>query len=397
MAIIVVRAVLVPQIMRECAARACGPPSSFPPGSRRPAVRGWSCRSRRCARPRTAASGSPGPTARASTPPPRTSTSCGPRRRRRAACPSCPERVVRSRPGHAAPREGRRRALVPLHRQPGGPVHGRVPGVPRPGRGDDGGLPLRRGLPRRGPPLLRRGEGRHPPEARADVQAGPHGDRRAGHPEPHGLAGRRRLPGSTPSAPDGHHPRRRQRGPPDHGRRRGHGRTVGGPRRRDRQRRGRAVRHHRRRLRRPRTHRPRARRRCPRPHPGGHPAPRASGAEPRRPRRAGPDPAMHLGVLEMLAERGDVDAILTGSLSVGGPWATARCPSATRSSSNAWPRSPSAAASGSSSAASAARPRNNPLLKRYREAGMPVFFGEECARAAHAMARAGAALTRRDD
>ena len=111
----------------------------------------------------------------------------------------------------------------------------------------------------------------------------------------------------------------------------------------------------------------------------------------------GPDPAMHLGVLEMLAERGDVDAILTGSLSVGGPWGDGAMSERDEELFERLASLPERSGKRVVISGFRGSTADNPLLKRYREAGMPVFFGEECARAAHAMARAGAALTRRDD
>jgi acyl-CoA synthetase (NDP forming) len=109
----------------------------------------------------------------------------------------------------------------------------------------------------------------------------------------------------------------------------------------------------------------------------------------------GPDPEMHLDVIEMMASRDDVHTVVTGSLAVGGPWGDgemsprdeelferlASLPERSRTK---------IVISGFRGASSG----DNPLLRRYREAGLPAFFGEECARAVYAMARAGDGLRR---
>ena len=99
-------------------------------------------------------------------------------------------------------------------------------------------------------------------------------------------------------------------------------------------------------------------------------------------------------MLQML--RGHVHTVVTGSLSVGGPWGDGDMSDRDE---ELFERLASLSErSGKRIVISGFRGAtvDNPLLKRYREAGMPVFFGEECARAVYAMAKAGDGL-RRDD
>jgi acetyltransferase len=110
----------------------------------------------------------------------------------------------------------------------------------------------------------------------------------------------------------------------------------------------------------------------------------------------GPDPGMHLDVIEMMASRDDVHMVVTGPLSVGGPWGDGDMSDRDEELFERLASLPER--SGKQIVISGFRGAtvDNPLLKRYREAGMPAFFGEECARAVYAMANAGDGLRRND-
>ena len=110
----------------------------------------------------------------------------------------------------------------------------------------------------------------------------------------------------------------------------------------------------------------------------------------------GPDPGMHLDVIEMMASRDDVHMVVTGSLSVGGPWGDGDMSDRDEELFERLASLPERSGKRFVISGFRGATADNPLLKRYREAGLPAFFGEECAQAVYAMAKAGDGLRRND-
>ena len=100
----------------------------------------------------------------------------------------------------------------------------------------------------------------------------------------------------------------------------------------------------------------------------------------------GPDPAMHVEVLEIIAALDYIDGVITAPLSLGDGAALSEREQGLQERVTGLSRryGKPLVLSGFRGAAP-----DSPDMRRYREAGMPAFFGEDCARAMYALVRYG--------
>jgi acetyltransferase len=99
----------------------------------------------------------------------------------------------------------------------------------------------------------------------------------------------------------------------------------------------------------------------------------------------GPDPVMHTEILEAIAGLDHIDGIITAPIGGGGDNLSALSEALLARVTSLPKRfGKTLVVSGFGGAAF-----DNPVLRRYRDAGIPAFTAEDCARAAYALARYG--------